>query len=69
MTPIPVDKEWVVHTVSKHSIFYRFNLEWKTRTLEVLHKQLDVTFVPTTIDPLTWFGIGFGLTPYTSSLR
>ena len=26
-----------------YSIFYSFNLEWKTRTLEVLHKLLDVT--------------------------
>ena len=27
-----------------YSIFYRFNLEWKTRTLEVFTKQLDVTW-------------------------
>ncbi len=26
-----------------YSIFQRFNLEWKSRTLSVLHKQLDVT--------------------------
>jgi hypothetical protein len=26
-----------------HSIFQRFNLEWKTRTSTYLHKLLDVT--------------------------
>jgi hypothetical protein len=26
-----------------YSVFYSFNLEWKTRTLEVLHKLLDIT--------------------------
>jgi hypothetical protein len=33
--------DWIIY-----SIFYRFNLEWKIRTLEVLHKQLDVTLYP-----------------------
>jgi hypothetical protein len=26
-----------------YSIFQRFNLEWKNRTLKLLHKQLDIT--------------------------
>ncbi len=26
-----------------YSVFQRLNLEWKTRTLEFLHKQRDVT--------------------------
>jgi hypothetical protein len=26
-----------------YSIFQRFNLEWKTRTLNLLHKPLDIT--------------------------
>jgi putative transposase len=28
-----------------YSIFQRFNLEWKTRTLSYLHKQLDITLL------------------------
>jgi hypothetical protein len=31
-----------------YSIFHRFNLEWRNRTLRVLHKQLDITLAPGT---------------------
>jgi hypothetical protein len=38
-----------------YSIFQRFNLEWKTRTLSYLHKQLDITVVSAEgIEPSTY---------------
>ena len=33
-----------------YSIFQRFNLEWKTRTLNYLHKLLDVTTITHSFD-------------------